>query len=393
MKKQRIIGLLILVMSLAIAFTSPEIGVTVRILLGLALGYVLVRGAFGFAGSINRAMRFNSLKLMRALMLMFVITSFGVAIIYGAMGVENFMPWINKINAGLIIGGILFGFGMAFSSCCASGAMTDGVVNPSKLLVVTLGFGTGILLGFPLQNNATWVKDGATVALYSFSSNPIVGLVIALVITCALALLVVKITYMIEKKWADEGKVSSCKSEELSGEYNTTVEKVFEKPYSLTTAAILISIIFLIMILLTKNGWGASTPYGFWVGKGLIALGMDPQTLGQFTGQGAEFFQTKLFSGQGPSSVGIQNVFIFVGGVVAALTMNTYAPSFKLSGKEVAFFLLGGIVMGFGTRLANGCNVGALYTPIANFSLSGWIFLVVMTIGGILGNIVYKKLN
>ena len=42
--------------------------------------------------------------------------------------------------------------------------------------------------------------------------------------------------------------------------------------------------------------------------------------------------------------------------------------------------------MGFGTRLANGCNVGALYTPIANFSLSGWIFLIVMVIGGVMGN-------
>lgn len=42
--------------------------------------------------------------------------------------------------------------------------------------------------------------------------------------------------------------------------------------------------------------------------------------------------------------------------------------------------------MGFGTRLANGCNVGALYTPIANFSLSGWIFFIFLVIGGILGN-------
>lgn len=45
--------------------------------------------------------------------------------------------------------------------------------------------------------------------------------------------------------------------------------------------------------------------------------------------------------------------------------------------------------MGFGTRLANGCNVGALYT----FSLSGWIFLIVLVIGGIVGNKVAKKFN
>jgi uncharacterized membrane protein YedE/YeeE len=48
--------------------------------------------------------------------------------------------------------------------------------------------------------------------------------------------------------------------------------------------------------------------------------------------------------------------------------------------------------MGFGTRLSNGCNVGALYTPIANFSLSGWIFFVFLAAGAVLGNILGKKL-
>jgi hypothetical protein len=49
------------------------------------------------------------------------------------------------------------------------------------------------------------------------------------------------------------------------------------------------------------------------------------------------------------------------------------------------------ITMGLGTRFANGCNVGTLYTPIANFSLSGWIFLIFMVIGGIIGNNAVKK--
>lgn len=43
----------------------------------------------------------------------------------------------------------------------------------------------------------------------------------------------------------------------------------------------------------------------------------------------------------------------------------------NLTVREALLFALGGLTMGVGTRLANGCNVGALYTPIANFSLSG----------------------
>ena len=46
--------------------------------------------------------------------------------------------------------------------------------------------------------------------------------------------------------------------------------------------------------------------------------------------------------------------------------------------------------MGFGTRLSNGCNVGALYTPIVEFSLSGWVYLVVVVLGGFIGNYILE---
>lgn len=65
----------------------------------------------------------------------------------------------------------------------------------------------------------------------------------------------------------------------------------------------------------------------------------------------------------------------------------------RLSGREALMLLIAGVAMGLGTRLANGCNVGALYTPIANFSLSGWIFLVFMVAGGVGGNLLGRVLQ
>ncbi len=392
MNKQNIIGLVLLIASLLIGLVV-DASITVRIYLGLALGYVLVRGAYGFAGSINRAYRFNSLNLMRSLMDMFMITSVLVAILLLVTDINTYGLWINQINVGLIIGGILFGFGMAFASCCASGVMTDGVSNPTKLLIVTLGFGLGILLGFPLQTGASWVAEGPTVAFFNISDNLVVGMIFAVTITIALSLLVKFITKKIDQKWENEGKKPSCPAEVDERVYTSAKEKFFEKPFTMMQTAIIISVIFVIMMALTKEGWGASTPYGFWIGKLLMVFGVDASTLGEFTGKGADFFNFGLFSGQGPSSVGIQNIFIFVGGAIAALSMSRFKPSFKIAPKMVVILFVGGIIMGFGTRLANGCNVGSLYTPIANFSLSGWIFLVVMTIGGILGNIVFKKVG
>ena len=78
--------------------------------------------------------------------------------------------------------------------------------------------------------------------------------------------------------------------------------------------------------------------------------------------------------------------------LLAGSFKKTFKAGLQISFKEALLYIVGGFAMGFGTRLSNGCNVGALYTPIANLSLSGWIFLVFLVAGGVLGNIVYKKI-
>lgn len=88
---------------------------------------------------------------------------------------------------------------------------------------------------------------------------------------------------------------------------------------------------------------------------------------------------------------------IILGTLVCLLLAGSFkevaTSELKVSVKEVFLFAMGGFLMGFGTRLSNGCNVGALYTPIANFSLSGWIFLVFLVVGGVLGNKLAKKIR
>ena len=92
----------------------------------------------------------------------------------------------------------------------------------------------------------------------------------------------------------------------------------------------------------------------------------------------------------------MQNFGILIGTSIYLLTAGKFKKTFMsemhITVREVLLYALGGITMGLGTRLANGCNVGALYTPIANFSLSGWIFLIFMVVGGIVGNTLAKTL-
>ena len=93
----------------------------------------------------------------------------------------------------------------------------------------------------------------------------------------------------------------------------------------------------------------------------------------------------------------VQNIGIVAGTAICLLLAGSFTKSFKaelkIRVKDVIVFAIGGFAMGFGTRLSNGCNVGALYTPIANFSLSGWIFLIFLVAGGFLGNYTLKLIN
>ena len=141
----------------------------------------------------------------------------------------------------------------------------------------------------------------------------------------------------------------------------------------------------------TKAGWGASTPYGIWFGKILIAFGVSPEAVADFAQMAPDAYVLPFFQ----HSVSVQNFGIILGTLIYLLAAGVFTKTFReglrMTFREGLVFALGGLSMGIGTRLANGCNVGALYTPIANFSLSGWIFFVFLIIGGVAGNLFGKK--
>jgi uncharacterized membrane protein YedE/YeeE len=50
-----------------------------------------------------------------------------------------------------------------------------------------------------------------------------------------------------------------------------------------------------------------------------------------------------------------------------------------------AWAVLGGLLLGYGARIAYGCNIGAYFSGIASGSLHGWLWLVAAFIGNIAG--------
>lgn len=408
-----VIGFILLIMILALGKLGLSSSMLFfRLIAGVGLGYALTRAYFGFAGSVNRSYRAGSTKLMRALMIMFVGTAIVSVCFFIGQDPTQYDLWVNPINLGLVLGGILFGFGMAFSSCCASGVLTDVVTGLPRAGITLIFFGMGVYLGFPIQSSAPWVTD-TIVSTQTFPNGVFLpdlfkgdgleGYLGAIALTIVFAAIVVWISKVYEDNRKAQNAYTGVDTEVAQEKIyedkesfklfsNNTYEKLFVRPWTLGMGAVVIGGIFTLLMGVTKAGWGASTPYGFWFGKLLIAFGVSPESVAAFSSKPVEVFTMPFF--QHP--INVQNFGIILGTVVALLLAGNLGKTFKeglsISFKEILIYAIGGISMGFGTRLSNGCNVGALYTPIANFSLSGWIFLVFLVVGGIIGNIVYKKL-
>lgn len=381
-----------------------------RLVIGAGLGYTLSRAYTGFAGSINRAYTVGSTKLMRTLMFMFFITALlSTAFLFKA-DLANYDLWINPINLGLILGALLFGFGMAFSSCCASGVLTDLITGLPRAFITLVFFGLGVFIGFPIQNTASWVKNswitspvgelksGGVYLPDLFKWDGLEGYLGALVLIALFCGLVVILSYRYERYCKEKKTYIGHSMEKVQDQKvpfdskdfklfsSATYDRLFAKPWTLVQGAVVLSILFSLLMGVTKAGWGASTPYGIWFGKLLMVFGVSADSIASFTKMSADAFNLPLFE----NAVTVQNFGILLGTVLFLLTAGKFKETFMsemhISVKEFLLFALGGITMGLGTRLGNGCNVGALYTPIANFSLSGWMFLIFMVAGGFIGN-------
>lgn len=415
-KIENILGFIIVFLVLILGNTLLKTdALFFRILIGVGLGYTLTRAYTGFAGSINRAYKTGSTKLMRTMMFMFFITCVLTAAILFNVEPNSYALWINPINLGLILGGILFGFGMSFSSCCASGVLTDLVTGLPRAFITLIFFGLGVFIGFPVQNTVGWVKNswfstpvgeklGGGVYLPDlFKWDGLKGYLGALMLVALFCSIVITLSYLYERRRKDKNTYIGHDMEKIQDMNETfdskdfrflsaaTYNQIFVKPWTLKQGAIVISILFTLLMGVTKAGWGASTPYGVWFGKFLMAFGVSADSIASFTKMAPKAFIQPFFE----NAVSVQNFGILIGTAIYLLTSGKFKETFMsemhITKREVLLFALGGITMGFGTRLSNGCNVGALYTPIANFSLSGWIFLIFMVVGGSVGNTFAKK--
>jgi len=161
-------------------------------------------------------------------------------------------------------------------------------------------------------------------------------------------------------------------------------EFFFKKEWSYTTGAVLLTAIAVALVLVTNSAWGVTGVFSTWGGKVLSWFGVNVDSWPGFNGAVAKY----RFA---PNQTSLTDVGIILGALLAVLL----AASFKFkkikSGKQVGAAILGGLLMGIGARIALGCNIGNFFSALPVFSLSGWVFMIFIFIGAMVGSKMLKK--
>jgi hypothetical protein len=81
----------------------------------------------------------------------------------------------------------------------------------------------------------------------------------------------------------------------------------------------------------------------------------------------------------------VMDAGIVIGALAASALAGRYAPQWRIPLRSVLAAILGGLLLGYGARLAYGCNIGAYFSGIVSGSLHGWLWMAAAFFGNVLG--------
>ncbi len=168
----------------------------------------------------------------------------------------------------------------------------------------------------------------------------------------------------------------------MNAEDQKKFRKWFKPAWSYVTGAVLLSILQIITLIVTQEPLGITSAFSYWAMRlqGFLGFGT-PEHLGTVLGLMGTT-ETLWFE---ENLVTLRNLGIIFGASLSALLASQFRLKKIKSGKQAMAAALGGLLMGYGSSIASGCNIGAFFSGIGSMSLSGWVFGLFLFIGALIG--------
>jgi len=153
-------------------------------------------------------------------------------------------------------------------------------------------------------------------------------------------------------------------------------------PWPLLWGALALAALNFVTLLLAGHPWSITWAFALWGAKAAVAVGWDPANHAFWT---APFQSEALAASLFDDVTSVMNLGLFLGAALAAGLGGRFRGAWRLPPGSVAAALIGGAVMGYGARIAFGCNIGAFFSGVASTSLHGWLWIAAALAGNWLG--------
>ncbi len=385
--------------------------IMIYIIAGLLFGFILHRSFFGFSNAFLKGVRDSQYKLAKSLILLLIIStiffSFANLLINSSNPISSTetIAHSTKISLGFIIGGILFGVGMNLAGSSPSGILKSFGEGGGKsfiiLFSIALGSTIGLLFAYPLMGtDPTIIESGykflgrGKAVNFWVEWGVMKGMLLNLVILGVIYLLLLYLEKIKKEKY---GIIQNPKPDHEKDYLlnrpayikNETCSRIyyflFKRRISKKVGAILIAIITIAMYLNFDGNFGFATTFGMW-GLYVTNWFVDPASI-EIIGYPIALVDPKLamvssgLNGFWHDPYSWLNISVIGGAIISFLIQGNFTFRLKnVNFKIFAYCFIGGLIMGFGSALANGGNMANLYEATTTCSVSGYVWIALLFI-------------
>ena len=341
-------------------------------LVGGTAGVVLYHAAFGFTSAWRVFIADGRGAGLRAQMLMLAVTClvFFPVLATGHLFGQAVRGSVAPAGISVVTGAFLFGVGMQLAGGCASGTLYTAGGGNTRMLVALGAFIAGSVVG---AVHMPWWES--TAAFKPMSLVMTLGPIAALAISLSLFAIVAALTVVIERRRhgrlaADHVEVALNESRALHG------------PWPLVAGAVGLAAVNIATLALAGRPWGITSAFTLWGSKALAQMGVGIASWPYWTPAARA---AELNAGVLKDVTSVMDLGIMLGALMAAGLAGRFAPTWRVPARSIAAAVIGGLLLGYGARIAYGCNIGAFFSGVASGSLHGWVWFAAAFMGNVAG--------
>jgi hypothetical protein len=355
-----------------LSFTHVGLRMSALAFVGAALGLTLHHAGISFTGAWRSFLERGRGGGLRAQMAMLALATllFLPLLAHGTAFGRPLAGAIAPVGVSVVVGAFIFGIGMQFCGSCASGTLLTAGSGNTRAVITLAFFIVGSLLG---SLHMPWWLERPGIDGFSLSDE--FGLSGAIAVQAALLAAIAGMTLIVE--WRRHGRLETPLRRDISW-----WRIALRGPWPIMVGAVGLALLNVGTLVLAGHPWNISFGFTLWGAKLAGLGGIDVSSWTFWTWP---YPQQALRGSVFAESTSVTNMGLVLGALLGAGLSGGFAPILRLPARAVAAAVLGGLLMGYGARLAFGCNIGALFSGIASGSAHGWVWLAAALAGSYIG--------